>query len=608
LPSQPGKLFVGGLSFATTEDGLLAYFSKFGVVKEAIVMRNPSSKRSRGFGFVTYEKAATATKCVEFSGHHVVDDQEVDVKHATPRADPASPTGTAGKRKSKVSARKAHHRPKSERSDAAMDSVNGGGGAARRRGWEVASVSVSSSATTGSPSARSAPYNNRDSNSGTFEGKSDDGNDADSFAGTNKIFVGGLHYNTRKSGLVQYFEAFGEIRTAQVLFAKDTGKSRGFGFITFTEPAAVDRVLQQRMHEVDGKVTEVKRATPKVDISSRKNQQWSKSGHNYRSGGGHDYAGRLLPTVGWHNDGNRGGSRGGGSRGRGGGRKGRPQNKRTHIADMDQYSREMMGGMGYPASYAAMAASGRAMPNSGAGRHVNGMTPNRLDTRMSSVALAPVMGPGGVAAVVPVAVNPAAMGTLMHSPVGPMLVVPPNAMQHESVDGDDTKEDSSEVAVEGSGTSGAVPAPTAYMPMESSMAAPHPGLVMALDPQTGLAVPVVSMPQVIPTPAGPMFVPTTLAASPHNTYRMAGAAGFSQFAWGESHGSSTPQFSMMSAGEGGGIMGHFNSGDGNLMGSHSSGAASARISEGLRRSDPSGADEQANKSEKKDNTKKENTP
>ena len=105
-----------------------------------------------------------------------------------------------------------------------------------------------------------------------------------------------------------------------------------------------------------------------------------------------------------------------------------------------------------------------------------------------------------------------------------------------------------------------------------------------------------------------MFVPTTLAASPHNTYRMAGAAGFSQFAWGASHGSSTPQFSMMSAGEGGGIMGHFNSGDGNLMGSHSSGAASARISEGLRRSDPSGAGEQANKSEKKDNTKKENTP
>ena len=49
---------------------------------------------------------------------------------------------------------------------------------------------------------------------------------------------------------------------------KDLNKTRGFGFVTFDDPASVDRTLQQRMHVVDGKATEVKRATPKTDAAS----------------------------------------------------------------------------------------------------------------------------------------------------------------------------------------------------------------------------------------------------------------------------------------------------------------------------------------------------
>jgi RNA recognition motif-containing protein len=85
---QPGKLFVGGLSFTTTDEALNDYFSTFGPIKEAIVMRNPSSKRSRGFGFVTYVETSSAFACVDFAGTHKVEEQEVDVKHATPRVDP----------------------------------------------------------------------------------------------------------------------------------------------------------------------------------------------------------------------------------------------------------------------------------------------------------------------------------------------------------------------------------------------------------------------------------------------------------------------------------------------------------------------------------------
>jgi RNA recognition motif-containing protein len=636
-PSQPGKLFVGGLSFATTEDGLLAYFSAFGTVKEAIVMRNPSSKRSRGFGFVTYEEAAAASACVNFAVQHKVDEQEVDVKHATPRAEPASPPESAGKGKPNSGARKPRHALKNKQKAAAMNGMNSVNGGAPRRGWEMASISGSSSDTgsssaAGSSSIKSSRDSRRgDSDNGNFDDSgsigSGDGGDGDGggdpLAGTNKIFVGGLHYNTRKSGLMRYFEAFGEIRAAQVLFAKDTGKSRGFGFITFTEPAAVDRVLQQRMHEVDGKVTEVKRATPKVDIGSLKVQR-SKSSHNHRAGGGHDINNSSTPLMGGagrHHGGIRRGSPlGGGPRGRGGGGKGRQHvgRHRNHAhrhGGTVQYRRdEVLGGMvpmldptSYRASYAAMAAAGGMMPGSTMGGSVvSSMT--GMTAGMPGVALAPIMGAAGVPTIMPIAVTPGSMGGVVPSPVGPVMVV----MGAETAAAGDTKNDVPPATVDGAGTTAAaVPVSGGYVPVDPTMSVHHPGVVVAVDPQTGLAVQVVPVPHVIPTPAGPMLVPAPMAVGPHGAYPMAGpgatammgpmagASGYSQFAWGAARGDPASQFSMMNAGEGGGIMGHFNTGDGNLMGAHMSGAASARISQGLRANKKTKGDKTSKKKKKK---------
>ena len=130
------------------------------------------------------------------------------------------------------------------------------------------STSSSSSSSTSIPSSTSlsGEIHNRDTSpfSSSKRQKTDTN---DGLAGTNKIFVGGLHYNTRKPGLMQYFGQFGSIHSAQVVM-KDLNKTRGFGFVTFDDPASVDRTLQQRMHVVDGKATEVKRATPKTDAAS----------------------------------------------------------------------------------------------------------------------------------------------------------------------------------------------------------------------------------------------------------------------------------------------------------------------------------------------------
>lgn len=51
------KLFIGGLHYVTDEESLKKYFSQWGEVIDCIVMRDPNSKKSRGFGFITYKTA-----------------------------------------------------------------------------------------------------------------------------------------------------------------------------------------------------------------------------------------------------------------------------------------------------------------------------------------------------------------------------------------------------------------------------------------------------------------------------------------------------------------------------------------------------------------------
>uniref|UniRef100_M3YMI5 RRM domain-containing protein n=1 Tax=Mustela putorius furo TaxID=9669 RepID=M3YMI5_MUSPF len=53
-PEQLRKLFIGGLSFETTDESLRNHFEQWGTLTDCVVMRDLNTKRSRGFGFVTY--------------------------------------------------------------------------------------------------------------------------------------------------------------------------------------------------------------------------------------------------------------------------------------------------------------------------------------------------------------------------------------------------------------------------------------------------------------------------------------------------------------------------------------------------------------------------
>ncbi|XP_040901847.1 RNA-binding protein Musashi homolog 2-like isoform X2 [Toxotes jaculatrix] len=72
LQHDPGKMFIGGLSWQTSPDSLRDYFSKFGEIRECMVMRDPTTKRSRGFGFITFADAASVDKVLA-QPHHELD-------------------------------------------------------------------------------------------------------------------------------------------------------------------------------------------------------------------------------------------------------------------------------------------------------------------------------------------------------------------------------------------------------------------------------------------------------------------------------------------------------------------------------------------------------
>lgn len=76
---ETGKLFVGGISWDTTEERLRDYFQAFGDVIEAVIMKDRNTGRARGFGFVVFAEASVADKVVR--ERHVIDGRTVSGYH-----------------------------------------------------------------------------------------------------------------------------------------------------------------------------------------------------------------------------------------------------------------------------------------------------------------------------------------------------------------------------------------------------------------------------------------------------------------------------------------------------------------------------------------------
>ncbi|KAL3820813.1 hypothetical protein ACJIZ3_006718 [Penstemon smallii] len=85
MEMEPGKLFIGGISWDTSEERLREYFETFGEVVEAVIMKDRATGRARGFGFVVFANASVAEKIVR--ERHIIDGRTVEAKKAVPRDD-----------------------------------------------------------------------------------------------------------------------------------------------------------------------------------------------------------------------------------------------------------------------------------------------------------------------------------------------------------------------------------------------------------------------------------------------------------------------------------------------------------------------------------------
>ena len=81
----------------------------------------------------------------------------------------------------------------------------------------------------------------------------------------NKLFVGNLPWSIDDSGLQGLFEEYGDVTSARVMTERDTGRSRGFGFVEFADAASAQKAIEA----MDGKDLEGRALTVNVARPAR---------------------------------------------------------------------------------------------------------------------------------------------------------------------------------------------------------------------------------------------------------------------------------------------------------------------------------------------------
>ncbi|XP_077215386.1 heterogeneous nuclear ribonucleoprotein 1-like [Tasmannia lanceolata] len=101
METDQGKLFVGGISWETSEETLKDHFSKYGVVVDSVIMRDRNTGTARGFGFVLFSNPSDADNAL--LDKHLILGRMVEVKKALPRGDQHHQQQNRGSSKNTIS-------------------------------------------------------------------------------------------------------------------------------------------------------------------------------------------------------------------------------------------------------------------------------------------------------------------------------------------------------------------------------------------------------------------------------------------------------------------------------------------------------------------------
>ena len=84
------------------------------------------------------------------------------------------------------------------------------------------------------------------------------------------LFIGSIAYASTDDSLKAFFEAIGEVESARIVTDRDTGRSKGFGFVTYVDEANNQKAIDElNGKELDGRAINVSLARPKEDRPKR---------------------------------------------------------------------------------------------------------------------------------------------------------------------------------------------------------------------------------------------------------------------------------------------------------------------------------------------------
>jgi len=196
----------------TTDDTLKTFYSQFGTVSDCVVMKDTTTRRSRGFGFVTFARLEDVDAAMNARPHNI-DGKVVDPKRAVPRE-------------------------ASQKNEANIS--------------------------------------------------------------TKRLYVSGVREDHNEQMFEEYFGKYGQIEKVEIIKDKNTGKCRGFAFITFNDYDPVDKCCLERQHMVGGHRCDVKKALSKEEIAKAQQMDRDRAERGQRSRG--NTRGAWMPNNQGSND------------------------------------------------------------------------------------------------------------------------------------------------------------------------------------------------------------------------------------------------------------------------------------------------------------------